>query len=187
MGLMLHNPSWSLNDSPSGWGGCVFKNNCIKTDRPSPQSPVVWRDTPYSFATLQSSYPAHWSGNIEQNPLFFSNNVDTFTTDITSPLYRTGIASWSGDLSSASHGIGYPDSCYGDWYWYKLRYNSPCIDRGIVVQDPNGEYVRSINARWGWYDLSYAGSAPDIGAYERPGQSGAPPSPPTLTSRPGIK
>ena len=43
--------------------------------------------------------------------------------------------------------------------WWYLQQNSPCIDSGIVVYDSNA-------AIGGWDQLTYSGSAPDIGAYE---------------------
>lgn len=43
--------------------------------------------------------------------------------------------------------------------WWHLQEKSPCIDAGIIVNDPNA-------ATGGWSQLPYSGSAPDIGAYE---------------------
>lgn len=54
--------------------------------------------------------------------------------------------------------------------WWYLQSDSPCIDAGIIVNDPNA-------AIGGWSQLTYAGSAPDIGAYEYAGVNPPAPSP----------
>lgn len=51
--------------------------------------------------------------------------------------------------------------------WWQLQAGSPAIDTGIAVTDANA----SIG---GWAQLTYNGSAPDIGAYETTSDSTAP-------------
>jgi hypothetical protein len=160
MGLMLGCPSWNSTT----WGNSTFQNNCIAANRSGAQSidypySVVLNDVDYSARDVQDNFPAHWSGNICADPRIWSENPDT--------LDARG------------------DSLYATWGWYKLRYDSPCIDQGAVIHDPNGEHVRNINANWGWYDLRYIGSAPDIGAYEYRRENAAPPVAPSLDCRPG--
>lgn len=159
-GLWLSCPTWNT----STWGNSTFRNNLINADRVGTRGAdypdaVVLFDTPYSINYLNGNFPGHWSGNISGDPRIWSENPDT--------LDAKG------------------DSLFGAWGWFKLKSDSPCIDKGIVVHDANGEYVRNINANWGWYDLPYYGSAPDIGAYEYRRQSGAPPIAPLLDCRPG--
>jgi hypothetical protein len=157
---------WGIGNATSDWGYNTWLNNCMYPGRSDPQSAVsVEGIGEYQVSTLNASYPAHFSGNIQVDPQMFSANIETLTTNAASPLYRVGIAPWSGNLGG-THGIGEPDTCYGDWGWYKIKAASPCRDAGVAVSDPNGSYVRGTNANWGWSNLTYQGSAPDIGAYE---------------------
>jgi hypothetical protein len=70
----------------------------------------------------------------------------------------------------------FPDA-YGQNWWY-LQSQSPLVDRGMVVQDPNGAYVENLFPGYGWDDLGYLGSAPDVGAHESNGENPAPLSAP---------
>lgn len=58
--------------------------------------------------------------------------------------------------------------------WWRLRSNSPCIDSGARIRDTNGSYVESLYPGYGWRDLSFAGTAPDIGAHEYTSEDPAP-------------
>jgi hypothetical protein len=64
--------------------------------------------------------------------------------------------------------------------WWYLRDTSPCIDAGIPIHDNIGAHVRSLYPDYGWGDLIYLGSAPDIGANEF-GESEVPLSAPYIS------
>lgn len=55
--------------------------------------------------------------------------------------------------------------------WWHLQTGSPAVNKGIVVNDPNA-------AIGGWKQLTYNGSAPDIGAFES-GAAGSEPLAPS--------
>ena len=57
--------------------------------------------------------------------------------------------------------------------WWHLQPSSPAIDGGVVVNDPNA-------STGGWSQLTYNGSAPDIGAFEYPGTGTELPPPTNL-------
>jgi hypothetical protein len=72
----------------------------------------------------------------------------------------------------------YPDA-YGQFNgWWALRAGSPCIDAGARINDYVGAYVNSLYPGYGWGNLTYRGTAPDIGAYEVNGENPSPLSSP---------
>jgi hypothetical protein len=52
------------------------------------------------------------------------------------------------------------------------------------VYDDNGAYVESLHPGYGWGNLSYAGTAPDIGAHESNGENPTPLSGPNIRINP---
>ena len=78
-----------------------------------------------------------------------------------------GIGSMSGNITTDCQLVSTDTSQPGWWY---LKGTSPCINAGIVVNDTNA----SVG---GWSQLTYTGSAPDIGAYEYAGVNPPAPSP----------
>jgi hypothetical protein len=143
------------------WGGNRFGHNCVRrnSDGASYSRLVIWaRDATYGGGWVEWSLSSLQSGN----PVVWHNNIGL------DPL----LASEEPD----SYGLS------GGW-WY-LRSTSPCIDAGVVVNDEIGAYVQSLYPGYGWGNLSYSGSAPDIGAYEFNGENPAPPSAPHIRISP---
>jgi len=151
---------------------------------------VVWMlhynyptDAGHSLATLVSN---DWNGNFIKNSIIrpYQNGAYNLGYD-RAIVYSTwaggssygdfnavtGVNSGHGsmaNLSSSDPKFTSTNTSIANW-WH-LQADSPCIDAGILVNDPNA----SIG---GWSQLSYAGAAPDIGAYEYGGVNPNPPLP----------
>jgi hypothetical protein len=170
------------NKWPSFPNGNHFHNNLIlhadsAGDHPD-EDPLVFYDQDNwgrSLAWVQDRYPAYVSNNISRNPLFVDAERDDFRLRAGSPaidagahLARTTAAGTGtttvpvGDAYFFSDGFGLVD---GDAI--QIGSNAPvrvtAVDydaKTLAVSAPvsfvSGEYV----------DLPYAGSAPDIGAFE---------------------
>lgn len=93
---------------------------------------------------------------------------------------------WLGNIGDDPKLTSESPDAYGTGWWY-LQPGSPCIDAGRAVVDSNGIKVEAAAPGYGWGNLTHAGSAPDIGAYEYNGENPSPLSAPPLSCVPGRK
>jgi len=163
----LHN--WCANDGSCAnclahethWGGNVFHNNCIRrNDQGASYSRLVtWARS----SQCVGSYVDFSLNDLQSaDPVAWANNTGA------NPL----LASENPDQYGLFNG------------WWHLRSASPCINAGIPVNDAIGAYVESQYPGYGWRNLGYAGSVPDIGAFEVGGEAPAPPIAPHLRISP---
>jgi len=116
-----------------------------------------------------------WNGNWIKNSiirLYYSGSYQTSAA--TAVAYRNvGDSYHTGWTPSGVNGIGsmagnitsdplFTSTDTSTTHWWYPQAGSPAIDGGVVVSDPNA-------ATGGWAQLTYNGSAPDIGAYESSG------------------
>jgi hypothetical protein len=148
---------------PTGthWGGNIFHNNCIRRNSLGAEynELIIWaRDQDYGGGWTD------WSLNSVQSsdPVAWTNNHSL------DPMLR----SESPDAFGLTNG------------WWQLQDGSPCIDAGIPVYDEIGAYVESLHPGFGWGNLTYVGSAPDMGAHESGSEDEAPLSGPNISIRP---
>lgn len=141
------------------WGNNKFSNNLLRKDArgASADSMVLYTED------------GNYGGGAYMYPI--------------ATLQNDGSGAWAnnigGDPRLASES---PDS-YGAGWWY-LQSGSACIDAGIAVIDSNGIWMRANGLGYSWSNLSYSGSAPDIGAYEVNGENPTPPMAPVLSGSP---
>ena len=122
-----------------------------------------------SLTALRTS---NWNGNFLVNNIIRPYYNSAYQLDSTNAIYYTNsggsyhsgwdvgsvneLGSMSGNITSdplfTSTNTATPN-------WWHIQSASPAIDSGVVVIDPNA-------AAGGWTQLSYEGSAPDIGAFE---------------------
>jgi hypothetical protein len=137
-----------VSPSSTHWGGNLFYHNIIRKDEHPEdweQAIIYLEDSDYGGFTTYSI-----AGVEANDPLAWFNNYG----DIPQILSED------------------PDALYNDWW--RLLPTSPCIDRGMVVNETNGAYVNAQHPGFGWADLEYLGTAPDIGAYETDVENPAP-------------
>jgi len=115
------------------WNGNILKNNVIR----------VYHDGSYDLSAPQAIYYMYTTSGGGHDDLYYS--VEGVN----------GIGSMSGNRVDDCKFVD-PEN-----HDFHLQADSPCIDAGIVVNDPNA-------AIGGWEQLSYNGDAPNIGAYEYP-------------------
>jgi hypothetical protein len=128
--------------SSTHFGGNEFYNNLIRKDGHD----ETWDQTIVYTQQASLGSTLHWSlAQIEAlDPIAWHNNIGL------NPL-----------LSSE-----YPD-VYGLYNgWWELQAASPCVDAGAAINDTIGAHVNSLYPGYGWGNLTYYGSAPDIGADE---------------------
>jgi hypothetical protein len=129
----------------SSCGDCEFKNNLFRSQAGSGYGQV------FGYLNHGNSYQQSWSASGMNTDLdCASGNIDADPSFTDTP---------SGNLSATDT-------------WWHLKSGSPCIDTGIVINDPNA-------SNGGWSQLTYNGTAPDIGAYESGGTPDEPPLPPS--------
>ena len=141
-----------VSPATTHWGGNMFWNNCIRKDG---------HDADWNEVVV-------YAEDAEYGGIYTYSIDDIQSNDPVAWAANTGV-----DPQIASE---YPDA-YGMNWWY-LQLQSPLIDRGMVVQDPNGSYVEELFPGQGWGNLGYLGTAPDIGAHESNGENPAPLSAP---------
>lgn len=137
-----------VSPSTTHWGGNRFFNNCIRKDGQAAdweQAIIYVQDHDYGVTYTFSIADAQ-----ADDPVVWRNN--------------------RGDIPGLMSED--PDG-YGPGWWY-LATDSPVIDRGVVVNDTNGEYVESLYPGYGWGGLGHLGTNPDIGAFESDGENPAP-------------
>lgn len=113
----------------SDWNGFVLKNNNIR---------------PYFDGAYRLDY---------DHTIYYVRGGSCGCEAYYSAAGVNGIGSASGNMSQDPMFIDPENGDFG------LEENSPVIDKGIVVADPNAD-------EGGWDQLDYAGNAPDIGAFE---------------------
>jgi hypothetical protein len=147
--------------SSTHWNGNYFHNNCIRrNDLGAAHSQLI--------AFGQDS---HYGGN---NILYSLNSVQA--EDPTA---------WSGNIGDDPKLLSESPDTYGlNRGWWRLTSASPCIDAGVPVNDYIGAFVRSIDAAYGWSNLGYRGSRPDIGAFEYDSENPASPTAPQASIHP---
>lgn len=141
-----------VSPASTHWGGNSFWNNCIRKDG---------HDANWGEAIVYAE-DAEYGG-------IFTYSIPAI--QVNDPLaWRANI----GDVPMIAS--EFPDA-YGPGWW-RLNPGSPCVDRGTLVDDANGAYVESMHPGYGWGNLDYLGTAPDIGAHESDGENPAPLSAP---------
>ena len=139
--------------SSTSWGNNRFKNNLIRND-----SRGLHRDSLVMFASSDALGMGYLQNGSLQNqgigrlPRMQNLSIDTS-------------GAWSGNIGGDPKLTSESPDVYGTNWWY-LQPGSACIDSGIAVVDSNGIWMRANAAGYSWDDLSYIGSAPDIGAWE---------------------
>ena len=143
------------------WGGNIFHNNCIRRNNEGSayNTLVVWgRDADCGGGFTD------WSLDILQ-----STDLEAWTDNHSlDPRLR----SESPDVFGLTSG------------WWQLTEGSPCIDAGIPVYDELGAYVESLYPGHGWGNLTYIGSAPDMGAHELGSENETPLGAPYINIQP---
>ena len=111
-----------------------------------------------------------WNGNILKNNCIRVYYSGAYHTDYDHTIYYMGAGGSNCDVWYSAIGVNGIGSASGNIVDdplfnnpeggdFSLQQSSPCIDSGIVVYDSNATIG-------GWNQLTYSGSAPDIGAYE---------------------
>lgn len=122
-----------------------WNGNILKNNIIRPYNAGAYNLT-YDHAVVYSSY-------VGGAPCYADNNTVTGVS--------TGHGSMSGNITSDPL---FTSTDTSTAYWWYLQAGSPAIDGGVVVTDQNA-------STGGWDQLTYNGSAPDIGAYESSGAS----------------
>jgi parallel beta-helix repeat protein len=160
--------------SSTNWGDSRFLNNLIRND-----SRGVQRDSLIMFCgsdALGTGYTQ--DGSIPHQGIGRIPRMQNIAID---PSGR-----WSGNIGGDPKLASESPDTYGAGWWY-LQAGSAAIDSGIAVVDSNGIWMRANAAGYSWSDLSFIGSAPDIGAHEFNGENPSPLSTPPLSSFPTKK
>jgi parallel beta-helix repeat protein len=146
----------------TAWGGNKFHNNLIRHDARglAKDSLIVWGP----------------DGHLGGGYVYYTGNA----------VNADGSGAWANNIGNDPRLASETPDAYGTGWWY-LQSSSPCINAGVPVNDYNGAAVTAVAPAYGWGNLTYAGSAPDIGAYEWGGENPSPPSVPPLSSFPGRK
>ncbi len=143
------------------WGGNQFHNNCIMRNELGEAYPrlIIWaRDADYGGGWTE------WS-------LSSAQGNDPYA--------------WTGNISVNPLIVNEDPDSYGiEGGWWYLREGSPCIDAGVLVDDVIGTEVQTLYPGYGWGNLGYSGTAPDIGAFEFGGENNVPLSGPHINVSP---
>ena len=136
----VHGLPW--NPATDLWGHNEFKNNLFRRD---------------SLGVIKHGLELDVSSPIIESTTNHTRHIPSLAND--------GSGSW------ANNRVGNPRllSEYPDSYpttWFQTQAGSSCIDSGMAVIDSNGMWMRANVAGYAWNDLSFNGTAPDIGAYE---------------------
>ena len=143
------------------WGGNAMLNNCIR------RSDLGADDATLISWARDADYGGGWVG------------WDLAQVQATDPV------AWGGNIGSNPVLRSESPETFGLTNgWWQIQETSPCVNAGITVYDEIGAYVASLNPEFGWGNLTYAGSAPDIGAYELDGENPAPLSGPFIRISP---
>jgi hypothetical protein len=160
--------------SSTNWGDCRFYNNLIRNDARG-----VQRDSLIMFASSDALGMGYiQDGSLPHQGIGRIPRMQNIAID---PSGR-----WSGNIGGDPKLTSESPDTYGTGWWY-LQAGSAAIDSGVAVVDSNGIWMRANAAGYSWSDLSYIGSAPDIGAHEFNGESPSPLSRPPLSSFPTKK
>lgn len=149
----------------TAWGHNKFWNNLFRYDSRglAPDTMVLYTSDMHNL---------HGS--------FYTYNIATLQAD--------GSGAWANSIGSDPMLYSENPDVYGiSRGWWHLQPGSQCIDAGVAVVDSNGIYVETNYPGYGWGNLRYEGSAPDIGAYEVNGENPTPPMAPVLSSSPTRK
>jgi hypothetical protein len=133
------------------YGGNSFKHNIIYKD---PSIKAAPNDSLISYIKP-----------VGVGSLIYALSLADLQTDTWSEFYDP--IAWHGNIEKDPLFVSYDPDTYGRYSnWWYLTNNSPCIDSGIEVDDTIGAYIESKYPGYGWDNLDYIGSAPDIGSYE---------------------
>ena len=141
-----------VSPSSTNWGGNQFFNNCMRKD----------------------GYDADWGQTIIY--VQDSDYGGQYTFSI-ADIHNDDPIAWQNNIGDIPQLFSENPDAYGTGWWH-LSPTSPCVDRGRIIDDYNGAHVESLFPGEGWGNLTYLGTAPDIGAHESDGSNPAPLSAP---------
>lgn len=174
--------AYADNKWPSFPNGNAFFNNLMlhatsAGDFPN-EDPVIFYDHEnwgHSLAWVQSTYPAAFKGNVSRNPMFVDAERDNFRLRVGSPaidagahLARTSAAGTRTTAVPVDDAYFFTDGfglVQGDVI--RIGANAPVRVTGVDYGTRTLTVSGPVSFRSGdFVDMPYAGSAPDMGAFE---------------------